>query len=127
MIKLMIFDINPDCVLSELRWRKEPYLPVLQKVQQSWSPICRRFHQHFMHAFFVRIFLQSQNVTRKSFQKRLSYKKIAQKTLMKLTPEDCCIRLHSWETRCDGTTSWGWCHTCLRCCNTDHHLLWCMG
>jgi len=39
-----------------------------------------------MCAFFVQIFWQRQNVTRKSCQKRLSYKKSAQKTLMKLTP-----------------------------------------
>jgi len=39
-----------------------------------------------MRAFFVRIFLQSQNIARKSCQKRLWYEKSAQKTLMKWTP-----------------------------------------
>jgi hypothetical protein len=39
-----------------------------------------------MRTFFIRIFCQSQNVTRKSCQKRLSYKKSVRKTLMKLTP-----------------------------------------
>ncbi len=42
----------------------------------------------FYARFFVLIFCQRQNVTRKSCQKRLSYEKSAQKTLMKLTPCD---------------------------------------
>jgi len=40
---------------------------------------CRRFHQRFTHAFFVQIFRQRQYLTRKSCQKRLSYKKASEK------------------------------------------------
>jgi len=35
-----------------------------------------QFHQRFTRKFFIRIIRQSQNVTRKSCQKRLSYEKI---------------------------------------------------
>ncbi len=45
-----------------------------------------RFHQHFLRAFFVRIFRQSQNVTRKSCQNDVRTKNSYVKTLMKLTP-----------------------------------------
>jgi len=41
----------------------------------------------FTCPFFVRIFRQSQNVTRKSYQKRLLYKKRVHLTLMKLNTE----------------------------------------
>jgi len=46
----------------------------------------RQFHQHFMRAFFVQIFRQSQNVTRKSCQNDVRTKNSYLKTLMKLTP-----------------------------------------
>ncbi len=48
-------------------------------------PFRGQFHQHLTRAFFVRIFCQRQNVTRKSLQKGRSYEKSEQKTLMKLT------------------------------------------
>jgi hypothetical protein len=41
-----------------------------------------QFHQHITHVFFVRKFVQSQNITRK----KAFVQKGAQKTLMKFTP-----------------------------------------
>ena len=60
---------------------------------------CSQFHQHFTRAFFVQKFVQSQNVTRK----RRSYKKCAQKTLMKVTPgvlESRYIKYLLWRAYC---------------------------
>ncbi len=49
-----------------------------------------QFHQHFTHTFLVRKWLHAAffylHVTREKLPKRLSYKKVASKTLMKLTP-----------------------------------------
>ncbi len=45
-----------------------------------------QFHQHFTRAFLVRIFCQSQNVTRKAAKTTYSYEKFVRLTLMKLTP-----------------------------------------
>ncbi len=50
--------------------------------------LCRQFHQHFSHAFFVRIFCRSQNVTRKSCQNNVRTKNSYVKMLMKLTPAE---------------------------------------
>ncbi len=50
-----------------------------------------QFHQHFSRAFFVRIFCQSQNVTRKSCRNEVRTKNSYVKTLMKLTP--VCVHL----------------------------------
>ncbi len=47
---------------------------------------CFQFHQHFTRAFFIQIFCQSQNVTRKSCQNNVCTKNSYKKTLMKLTP-----------------------------------------
>ncbi len=44
-----------------------------------------QFHQHFTRAFFVRIFCQSQNVTRKSCRNAICTKNSYVKMLMKLT------------------------------------------
>jgi len=44
-----------------------------------------QFHQHFIRAFFIQKFVQSQKLTREKLLKRLSYKKCARKMLMKLT------------------------------------------
>jgi len=46
-----------------------------------------QFHQHFTRAFFVQIFCQSQNVTRKSCQNDVRTKNLYVKMLMKLTTE----------------------------------------
>ena len=40
-----------------------------------------QFHQRFLHAFFVRIFCQSQNVTRKKLLKLRSYEKFVRKNV----------------------------------------------
>jgi len=45
-----------------------------------------QFHQHFMHAIFVKMFVQSQTPSREKLLKRLLYEKWACKMLMKLTP-----------------------------------------
>ncbi len=45
---------------------------------------CCQFHQHFLHAYFVQKFVQSQNLNRPP--KQCSYKKIVRIILMKLTP-----------------------------------------
>ncbi len=47
---------------------------------------CGQFHQRFSRAFFVRIFCQSQNVTRKSCGNNIRTNNSYVKTLMKLTP-----------------------------------------
>jgi len=47
---------------------------------------CRQFHQHFSRAFFVRIFCQSQNVTRKSCRNDIRMKNSYVKMLIELTP-----------------------------------------
>jgi len=47
----------------------------------------RQFHQRLTREFFVRIFRQSQNVTRKSCQNDVHTKNTYVKMLMKLTPE----------------------------------------
>jgi len=47
---------------------------------------CRRFHHPFTRAFFVRIFRQSQNVTRKSRWNDIHTKNSYVKMLMKLIP-----------------------------------------
>jgi len=44
-------------------------------LEQKSDPSRCQFHQRFTRNFFIRISPQSQNVTRKSYQKRLSYKK----------------------------------------------------
>jgi len=44
-----------------------------------------QFHQHLTRAFFVQKFVQSQTLSREKLLKRLSCKKRAHKTLMKLT------------------------------------------
>ncbi len=43
-------------------------------------------HLHFMCAFFVLKFVQSQTLSREKLLKRLLYKKYVRKMLMKLTP-----------------------------------------
>jgi hypothetical protein len=45
---------------------------------------CCQFHQHYMCAFFVQIFPQSQNLTRKSCQKRISFKKKRAKNIVEI-------------------------------------------
>jgi len=45
-----------------------------------------QFHQHLKHVFFVQIFCQSQNVTRKAAKTSYSYEKFVRLMLMKLTP-----------------------------------------
>jgi len=67
--------------------------PVYRDTQvcQRYFKVCRQvlkysrcqFHQLFSFAFFIRKFVQSQNIIRK----RLSYVKFAHLTLMKLTIE----------------------------------------
>ncbi len=47
---------------------------------------CHQFHQHYMRAFFVRKFVQSQNVSRKSCRNNVHTKNSYVKKLMKLTP-----------------------------------------
>ncbi len=47
---------------------------------------CHQFHQRFTRTFFVRIFCQSQNVTKKSCRNDVHTKNSYVKTLMKLTP-----------------------------------------
>jgi hypothetical protein len=46
-----------------------------------------QFHQHFTSAFFVQNFVQSQTLSREKLLKRLLYKKLSRKMLMKLTPD----------------------------------------
>ncbi len=46
-----------------------------------------QFRQHFTREFYVRIFCQSQNVTRIAAKTSYSYEKFVRLTLMKLTPE----------------------------------------
>jgi len=46
--------------------------------QKVWIT-SRQFHQRLKLAFFIQLFCQSQNVTRKSCHKRLSYKKAREK------------------------------------------------
>jgi len=53
-------------------------------LSKSWSR--SHFHQNYARAFFVWIFRQSQNATRKSCQNDLRTKKFVRKMLMKLTP-----------------------------------------
>jgi len=62
--------------------------PIPKTLEMYATQLCSRcqFHQCFTHKFFVQIFCQSQNVTGKSCQKRLSYEKLSRITLMKLTP-----------------------------------------
>jgi hypothetical protein len=51
---------------------------------EIWQ-LSRQFHQHYTRAFFVRIFRQSQNVTRKSCRNDIRTKNSYVKTLMKLS------------------------------------------
>jgi len=48
----------------------------------------RQFHQHYTREIFVRKFVQSQNVSRKSCQNNVRMKNSYVKTLMKLTPKN---------------------------------------
>jgi len=58
-----------------------------------FGPICsRQFHQRFTRAFFVWIFCQSQNLTRKSCRNDIRTKNLYIKTLIKLTPEQSTSR-----------------------------------
>ncbi len=41
-------------------------LEMLKRIKYFSGKLSRQFHQHFTRAFFVRIFCQSQNVTRKA-------------------------------------------------------------
>jgi len=58
-----------------------------------------QFHQHFMCAFLVQKFVQSQTLSREKLLKRLLYEKCARKMLMKLTldgrPPFCCLDIYS--------------------------------
>ncbi len=63
-------------------WRLRAFMAssnVCNKKQKDDNGLSsRQFHQHYTGVFFVRIFCQSQNITRKSCQKILSYEKSAQ-------------------------------------------------
>jgi len=52
-------------------------------IRQGWHmlPAFCQFHQHFTCTYFVRIFCQSQNVTRKSCQNEVCTKNLYIKTL----------------------------------------------
>jgi len=50
---------------------------------------CSQFHQRFTRTFFVRIFCQSQNVTRKSCRNNVRTKNLYVKLLVKSTPVKC--------------------------------------
>jgi len=67
------------------------------------------FHQQIMWPFFVRKFVQSQTLSREKLLKRLSYKKCARKTLMKLTPSDSVYGW--WEREREIATG----ASCIRC------------
>jgi len=64
---------------SHLVWEKK-----LHEYVDEIDPCCQ-FHQRFTCAFFVRIFCQSQNVTRKSYQNEVRTNNSYVKTLLKLT------------------------------------------
>ncbi len=59
-----------------------------------------RFHQRFTCAFFVRLFCQSQNVTRKRCQNNVYTKKLYLKMLMKLTSWHAKIANHLSSSCC---------------------------
>jgi len=52
---------------------------------RSQKAICGQFHQRFTCTFFIRIFCQSQNITRKSCRNYIHTKNAYIKMLMKLT------------------------------------------
>ncbi len=62
-----------------------------EKVTSSW--FWSQFHQHYPHTFFIQIFCQSQNITRKSCPNDVRMKNLYVKLmLMKLTPEEVLSR-----------------------------------
>ncbi len=75
-------------------FQKRPQNILFNIKKGKWQPcficfvpaLCHQFHQHYTRAFFVRIFRQSQNVTRKSCRNNVRTNFSYVKTLMKLTP-----------------------------------------
>ncbi len=62
------------------------YVSPLTEFRTKICNSCHQFHQLFIRTFFVQIFCNSQNVTRKSSQNNVSAKNSYAKMLMKLTP-----------------------------------------
>ncbi len=81
-------NIGKNYIHSDLRSHSKKYVTLYGSIVK---PKCQ-FHQHFTCTFCANIFapkkfkrIQSQNVIREKLLKALSYEKLAQKMLMKLT------------------------------------------
>jgi len=85
---LQLRSISPTCLLEALT--SADHKSTKRQSSHQCLFVLLRSAVNFINVkrarFFVQIFRQSQNVTRKSCQKSLSYEKSAQKTLMELTP-----------------------------------------